>query len=284
MAAASFHKFTLLPPELQRQIWMSAAESTRGAHFFTYNDKDEESEFSHRNRFLRRTTPYGPYLALAVPVDDRSITRTARKKHEDDFVLGTFLDNGVTRSVTVRSETDLIIVCPTELGELDWDRVHFDCPPSVSHLALEYNPSWPQFGQGPPRSKRDKTTCERLAWLASERAWRGGRVWFIDYSIRRRSDADGDLEAWRKVFWCATGRFVQVWHDDDDWDTGPETACISLREDRQARLRLEVDLEEMGIDLPVRIPPEEPEDPDRTPEWDDPPHGPYFGVLAFEPW
>jgi hypothetical protein len=273
---------------------MFAAESTRGAHFFTHIDEDDESEITRRNRFIRRTTyvPYpnfGPYLALAVPADDRSITRTAGKKHEDDFVLGTYLDNGVTRSVIVRSQTDLIIVCPTELGELDWDRVHFDCPPSVSHFALEYNPSWPQFGQGPPRTERERAACECLAWLASERAWRGGRVWFIDYSIRRRSDADGDLEAWRKVFWCATGRFVQVYDDDDDdWHTGPEDGVhklvARLREDRQARLRLEVDLEEMGIDLPVRIPPE-PADPDDPLAWLlDLPEGPHLRVLAFEPW
>ena len=41
-------------------------------------------------------------------------------------------------------------------------------------------------------------------------------VWFIDYSLRRRRDADGYLDDLRIVFWCAIGRLVEVWDDDED--------------------------------------------------------------------
>jgi hypothetical protein len=78
-----------------------------------------------------------------VPADDRSVIRTAKQKNKDDFVLGTYRDKGVTRNVIVRSDTDLIILCPIDLGKLSWDRVRAECPPYVIHLALEYDPSWP---------------------------------------------------------------------------------------------------------------------------------------------
>ncbi|KAB5566327.1 hypothetical protein GE09DRAFT_1272862 [Coniochaeta sp. 2T2.1] len=313
MVTASFHKFTLLPPELQQQIWTLAAESTARAHFFTYNDEDEESDITRENRFIRRKRPrsvppaehlrvchrprtteseYGPYLAFAVPADDdRSVVRTAKqKRNKDDFVLGTYRDkDGVTRNVTVRYQTDLIILRPTELGKLSRDRVKVDCPPYVWSLALEYDPSWPQFGEGPPSSARAKAACERLAWLAAELCYWPKSVWFIDYSLRRRPDAVGWLDKCRQEFWCATGRFVEVWDDDEeDWYTGPADGVhklvASLKEDPETRLKLEEDLEEMGIFVPgggIYIPLE----PDH-------PHqigihrmkGTLFGVLAFQPW
>jgi hypothetical protein len=217
---------------------MVAAESTPGAPFFTYIDQDEESKTIRRNRFIRRTTDFGPYLALAVPADDRSVIRTSEQKNKDDSVLGTYRDKGVTRKVIVRSDTDLIILCPTDVGKLSWDRVRAECPPDVMNLALECDPSWPQFGQCPlRRSERGKAACERLAWLASELCLWPRLVWFIDYSLRRRPDADGYLDECRNEFWCAIGRFVQVWDDDEDWDTGPEDGVhklvASLKEDRE---------------------------------------------------
>jgi hypothetical protein len=130
-----------------------------------------------------------------------------------------------------------------------------------------------------------------LAWLASELCLWPRLVWFIDYSLRRRPDADGYLDEYRNEFWCATGRFVQVWDDDDDedWDTGPEDGVqklvASLKEDRETRLRLEEDLEEMGIHVPggVEIP-LEPDHPHQLRDWIGLTRGPILGVLAFEPW
>lgn len=291
MATASFYKFTLLPSEIQQQIWMLATESTPGAHFFTYIDPDDKFESTPRDRRIRRTahhSPYGPDLALVVPADDRSIIRPPKQKNKDDFVLGTYRDEGVTRNVTVRSGTDLIILCPADLGDLSWDRVRAECPPRVRHLALEYDPSWPQFGQGtPPRSEKGKAACERLAWLTAELCYWPQLVWFIDYSLRRRPDAEGYMDDVRYEFWCGTGRFVQVWDDDEDWFTGPEDGVhmlvASFKEDRETRLRLKEDLEEMGIDVPargVKIPLE----PDPDDRFLGPRPGPIFGVLAFEPW
>jgi len=59
----------------------------------------------------------------------------------------------------------------------------------------------------------------------------------------------------------------------------------SLKEDREARLRLEEDLEEMGIHVPcgVKIP-LEPDESHQLHEWFDLPQGPFLAVLAFEPW
>lgn len=295
MATTSFYKFTLLPPEIQQQIWIFAAESTPGAHFFIYADPDEESDTTRRDRFIRRTTdfsPWGPDLALAVPADDRSIIRTAKQKHKDDFVLGTYRDKGVTKNVIVRYETDLIILCPTDLGKLCWGRIRAECPPHLMHLALEYDPTWPQFGQSSLLlSEKDKEACKCLAWLATTSAYWSRLVWFIDYSLKRRPGVDGYLDDDRNEFWCATGRFVQVWPEDEDWDTGPEDGVhkfvASLDHDREARLALAEYLEEMGIDVgQVNIPLEEPDDPDDSDQllMDEFRSGAYFGVLAFEPW
>ena len=295
MATASFHKFTLLPPEIQQQIWTLAAESAPGAHFFTYNDIDvhDESEIARRpSRFIRRTTRCGPYLALQVPDDDRSIIRPAKhKKHKDDFLLGTHLDkSGVTRDVVVRSETDLIILRPTKVGgDVFWDRVRDDCPPGIMHLALEYDPSWPRIGQGhPPDSESGRAACERLAELASVLCYWPRLVWFIDYSLRRRPDAGGYLDDCRNQFWCAAGRFVQVWEDDEDWVTGPgdgvHKLVVSLKEEREARLRLEEDLQDMEIvvhnGIKIPLDPDHPYERHMGPG----PQNAILGVLAFEPW
>ncbi|KAB5582978.1 hypothetical protein GE09DRAFT_1049901 [Coniochaeta sp. 2T2.1] len=207
MVTASFHKFTLLPPEIQQQIWTLAAESTAGAHFFTYNDEDEESEITRRNGRIRRTTEseYGPYLALAVPADDRSFVRPTKQKNKDDSVLGTYRDKGgVSRNVIVRSDTDLIILCLTDLSKLSWHRVRDDCPSSVTHLAFVYDPSPSQSGEGPQPSERAKAACNNLAWLAAELCYWPKCVWFIDYSLRRRPDARGSVDELRDEFWCAT--------------------------------------------------------------------------------
>ncbi|OIW27056.1 hypothetical protein CONLIGDRAFT_707814 [Coniochaeta ligniaria NRRL 30616] len=291
MDTASFHRFTFLPPEIQQQIWMLAAESTPGAHFFTYTSPDEESEITRQIRNIRRTTVFGPYLTLGMPDDNRSVVRIAGQENTDDFLLGTYQDKGVTRNVIVRSNTDLIIICPADLGQLCWSTVKADCP-GFEHFALEYDPSWPRFGQGPPLTERGKEACECLASLASDGGYKLMNVWFIDYSLRRRPDADGNLPEYRRRFWCATGRFVEVWAcQNEDWYTGPEDGVhklvASLRKDRETRLKLAEDLEEMGIHMHgdgVEIPPPEPEDPDATPESEDFPRGPWFGVLAFEPW
>ncbi|KAH8907839.1 hypothetical protein BR93DRAFT_967708 [Coniochaeta sp. PMI_546] len=158
------------------------------------------------------------------------------------------------------------------------------------HLALEYDSSWAQFGQGrPPRSDRDKAACERLAFMASEPFRWPRLIWLIDYSLRRCPDADGDLDECRNEFWCATGRFVEVWDDDEDWDTGPEDGVhklvASLKEDRETRLRLKEDLEEMGIDVPGGLEiPLETDHPHQLHNWIGLTRGPILGVLAFEPW
>lgn len=285
---------------------MLATEDTPGAHFFTYANPDEDSDTTRRDRHLQRNldpsfrpevryiswarriqqaylSDPSPYLALAVPDDNRSIVRPATQKHEDDFILGSYLDNGATKKVVVRSHTDLIVLCPTDLGEVDWHRVEAACPPSID-LALEYDPSWPS-SHSRPLPASDEPECARLLWLgASSCSYRKAPVWFIDYSLKRRRAPGGDYRVRdRREFWCARGRFVQVWDDDRDWDTGPEAGVHRL----VAYLRKHRDMTDKkrrkAFPREPRVVPDN-DEYRRIRDWVGLPPQAKIGVLAFEPW
>ena len=128
-------------------------------------------------------------------------------------------------------KSDLIIICAADLGKLVLARVRVDCPPQFLNIALEYDPSWPQFGRGgrPPLSERDRAACKRLAWPAPDMWTWSCVVWFIDYSLRRRrEDADAYSDVSATDFWGATGRFVAVRDCDEEWHTGPEDGVHKL--------------------------------------------------------
>ncbi|OIW24349.1 hypothetical protein CONLIGDRAFT_692513 [Coniochaeta ligniaria NRRL 30616] len=301
MTSPSFHKFPLLPTEIQQHIWWLASQRTQPSHFFTYFDDgdSEQIQLVRADRVIRDTD--GCAWNLAVPESDpsstaglsRTMTTTrpaTTDPHDDDgdgLLLGKYRAGGATTYVTIRPESDLVCVQPLNFDSLDWGVVVMNFGSKLRNLAIEYDESWHGlFHSQVPYSEQERAVSKLLAQIVSDELHSVLHFWFIDYRLKRRPGRPEPTHCGREEFWCSKGRFVQVLWGEPGWDWEfPSNGAHGLVRTLEDREMLIQDLNELDIDAGV--------DPEADPDDDDyywvpglrlDYHVPILGVLAFEPW